>query len=466
MKTKQLVFIILFVIFSVICALFVIRLKKKSTVEEPKIVQNDSYDFLIYNTEPELQENLEKLVDEYRNISGIVPAVSLKESEMLYDFNSENAPPDIFMVKNFDEMKVQTQYGNILDFMNASEKTFQEVVKNIPHVLQAQVNEINNCGIPLSVSGAGFAVNQKLLATIFGEEAYKNIINDLITCSYEDFVNFVKNIKLSSVNLNNKNYNIHQTAVKNLEAVFSFHMESPLSKMFNNVFALSFESPSELSGAVNLSNMSGKFANWLHMLDLISSNSTIKRGNDFVSLEKNSKSKAIKEFCEGKTLFLIASDKDYYDIKSCNSEVASHLTFIPFKFPCEKNENKDLNTNLTVFCPYYFMINAKSSKSKMAQDFLTWVISSPIARKLLLEEANCAFYDSRDPGTIENMLSRASVNYLQSENAIMPVFQGIKKTWLNLISQQLIKKYFNTNIWSKLYYDNFENFCIKKWGNS
>ena len=112
------------------------------------------------------------------------------------------------------------------------------------------------------------------------------------------------------------------------------------------------------------------------------------------------------------------------------------------------------------------MINAKSSKLKMAQDFLTWIISSPVARKLLLEEANCAFYDSRDPGTIENTLSRASVNYLQSENAIMPVFQGIKKTWLNLISQQLIKRYFNTNVWGKLYYDSFDNFCIKKWGSS
>jgi hypothetical protein len=61
--------------------------KKKSTVEETKVVQNESYDFLIYNAEPELQECLEKLADEYRNISGIVPAVSLNDSEKLYDFN-------------------------------------------------------------------------------------------------------------------------------------------------------------------------------------------------------------------------------------------------------------------------------------------------------------------------------------------------------------------------------------------
>ncbi|MBO6127089.1 MAG: extracellular solute-binding protein [Clostridia bacterium] len=466
MKTKRLIFIILFVIFAIICAVFVIKFKKKSTVEETKVVQNDSYDFLIYNTEPELQECLEKLADEYRNISGIVPAVSLKDSEMLTDFNSENTSPDIFMIKNFDELKIQTQYGNVLDFMNASEKTFQEITKNIPRVLQAQVNEINNCGIPITVCGSGFAVNQKLLASIFGEEAYKNIINDLITCSYEDFVNFVKNIKSPSVVLNNKNYNINQAAANNLEAIFSFHMESPLSKMLNNIFAMNFESASDLSGAENLSNMKDKFANWLHMLDLITSNTSIKRSSDFTSLDKNSKSRAIKEFSENKTLFLVASDKDYYDIKSCNSETASHLIFIPFKFPCEKNENKDLNTNLTVYCPYYFMINAKSQKSKMAQDFLTWIISSPVARKLFLEEANCVSYDTRDPGIIENTLSRSVISYLQSENALMPVFMGIKKIWLSSVSQQLIKKYFNTNIWNNSYYNNFDNYCIKKWGNN
>ena len=483
LRTRQLVFIILFIIFSVICTIFVIKFKKKSTIEETKTVQNDSYDFLVYNTEPEIQECLEKLADEYRNVSGIVPAVSLKESEMIADFNSEIIP-DIFMIKNFDEMKLQTQYGNILDFMNASEKTFQEIAKNIPRFLQAQVNEINNCGVPITVCGAGFAVNQKLLASIFGEEAYKNIINDLITCSYEDFENFVKNLKSSlSVSLNNKNYNINQESVMSLESVFAFHIESPISKMLNNIFNLYFENSSDLSSSENLSNMQGEFSNWLHILDLISSNNLIPRGNDFVNLDKNSKVNAIKKFSDGKALFLAANDKDYYDIKSYNSEVASHLIFIPFKFPYEnninkknininetqdinKNINKNINTSITVYCPYYFMINAKSSKSKIAQDFLTWIVSSPVARKILLEEVNCVSYDIRDSGTIENTLSRSVINYLQSENVLMPVFQGIKKNWLNSVTQNLIKKYFNTSIWNNNYYNNFDAYCIKKWNNN
>ena len=83
------------------------------------------------------------------------------------------------MVKRFDELKVQRQYGNIFDFCNASEKTFREIVEKIPDSLRLKVNEINNCGIPLTLQGFGFAVDQGLLASIFGEEAYKNLINDL-----------------------------------------------------------------------------------------------------------------------------------------------------------------------------------------------------------------------------------------------------------------------------------------------
>lgn len=462
LKKKHLISIVLFVIFAVGFTIFVMKFKRKSDIEENKVVKNDSYDFLIYNTESELQEVLEKLADEYRNVSGIVPAVSLKDSEMIYDFNSETVP-DIFMVKSFDEMKVQTQYGNVLDFMNASEKTFQEVVKGIPGILQAQVNEINNCGIPLTVRGAGFAVNQKLISSIFGESTYKNVINDLSVCSYEDFENFIKNIKSPFVTLNGKEYAVNQSASKILTSAFSFYTEFPISKMLNSAFALNFQNQSDLSNSENLSNMQDEFSSWLRMLDLISSNCSISRGSSFVDLEKHSKLNAIKEFSEGKSLFLVADDKDYDEIKSNDSETASHLTFIPFKFPYKKTDSKNLNACLTVYCPYYFMINAKSSKPKMAQDFLTWVMSSPVARKLLLEEAGCVSYDIRDTGTIQNTLSRSAVNYLQSENAIIPVFQGIKKSWLNSVSQQLIKRYFNTSNWNSYYYSNFDTYCRKKW---
>ena len=189
LRTKRFIAIILFFVFSVVTVVLVMKWKKKSNPEKTEMVQNDSYDFLIFNTEPKFQDCLQKIAEEYRNISGIVPAVVAKDSEILYNFNSDLSP-DIFMLKTFDEMKVQLQYGNILDFLNASEKTFQEVIKNIPDVLQAKVSNINSCGIPVTIRGFGLAVNQKLLASIFGEDSYKNLVNDLIVCSYEEFEKF------------------------------------------------------------------------------------------------------------------------------------------------------------------------------------------------------------------------------------------------------------------------------------
>lgn len=452
-----------FFVFSIATLIFVLNFKKKSNEKETKKIENNSYDFLIYNNDPSLQDCFEKLANEYKSVSGIVPAVNATNSEMLYDINKSDNPPDIFMIKNFDELKVQSQYGNVLDFINASEKTFQEVVKNIPEILKAKVNNINNCGVPLSVSGTGWAVNQKVLSSIFGEDSYKNVVNDLISCSYEDFQNFARNINSSSsVCLNENIYNIHGHPA--MESVFSVPIDFSISKFLNVVFARFFENSSDLSSADNISNVSGKFSDWLKMVNFVTSKTSMGRGADFVNLDKNSKMKNIKSFAEGKSLFLLSDDSDYEEIKKYNPDCASNLILIPIKIPSSSEENKNLNSNISVYCPYYLMINCKSSKMKMAQDFLTWVISSNVAKKCLLE-SHCAMYNTTDPSTIENSLTRSAVNYLQSENSFAPVFQGIKKSWANSVYLQLIKQYLRFSSWTSTYYNNFDIYCVKKWIN-
>ena len=464
LKTKQLILIISFFIFSLVTFFLVTRFRKPPVTEEVKKIENNNYDFLIYNTEPSLETCFERLADEYKNVSGIVPSVVTKDIEMLYNFNNSDNPPDIFMVKNLEELKSQNQYGNVSDFLNASEKTFQEVMKTIPDMLRLKINNINNCGLPLSISGFGWAVNKKLLSSVFGEESYKNVINDLITCSYEDFVSFVNDIKFSnSTTLNGIVYGINRNALESMESVFAIPADFSISKLFNIVFVKFFESASDLSNAANISDVSGKFSDWLHMMDVVTSNNSIKRGSDFISLEKNSRSSSVKNFVSGKSMFLLADDSDFEEIKKSDSDIASHLTFIPIKIPNDVNENIDINTNLTIHCPYYLMINAKSSKSKLAQDFLTWLVSSPSAKKCLLESANCVLYNVKDPDSVENSLTRSTLNYLQSDNVLPPVFQGIKKSWINSVYQQLNKKYLIVSNWSPSYFDNFDSYCLKKW---
>lgn len=450
-----------FFVFSIVTVIFALNLKKKSNEKEIKKIENNSYDFLIYNNNPSLQNCFEKLVNEYKSISGIVPAVSNTNSEMLYDLNKSDSPPDIFMIKNFDELKVQSQYGNVLDFINASEKTFQEVVKSIPEILKAKVNNINNCGIPLSVNGIGWAVNQKVISNIFGEDSYKSVINDLISCSYEDFQNFAESIDSApSVCLNENTYYIKKSLI--MESIFSVPMDFSISKFLNVVFARFFENSSDLSNTENISNLSGKFSDWLKMVNFVTSKTSMGRGTDFVSLDKNSKLKNIKSFAEGKSLFLLSDDLDYDEIKKYNPDCSDNLIFIPIKIPSSSEENKNLNSNISVYCPYYLMINCKSPKMKMAQDFLTWIISSNVAKKCLLE-SNCAMYNTIDSSTVENSLTRSAIRYLQSENSFAPVFHGVKKSWANSVYQQLIKQYLKSPSWTSTYFDNFDIYCIKKW---
>ena len=184
MKKKTFILSITLSVFLILLVVLFIKLRKKNISEESKeIISSGSYDILIYNCNSDFSEVLNKISDEYSNSSGIIVAFSDKSTDLLCDFG--NNAPDIFMVKNFSEFKSQQQYGNIFDFSNANEKTFREVVDNIPELLRLKSHDINNCGVPLTLRGFGLAVNQDVLASIFGEDSYKNIVNDLMICGEE-----------------------------------------------------------------------------------------------------------------------------------------------------------------------------------------------------------------------------------------------------------------------------------------
>ena len=460
MKKKTFILSITLSVFLILLVVLFIKLRKKNISEESKeIISSGSYDILIYNCNSDFSEVLNKISDEYSNSSGIIVAFSDKSTDLLCDFG--NNAPDIFMVKNFSEFKSQQQYGNIFDFSNANEKTFREVVDNIPELLRLKSHDINNCGVPLTLRGFGLAVNQDVLASIFGEDSYKNIVNDLMICSYEDFKNFVEGINYSSVSINGHEYSLNRVEVNKLESIFSFHIENSFEHMFNNALCESFSSHSDLLVAKESSSISGKISKWMQMVELLSSHSNPSRGSSFVNFEINSRQNAIENFANGKSLFLVAEDIDYEDIKKFNNSSSKNLIFIPLKAPFESNTS---NSKITVYCPYYLVINNKSSKMKIAQDFLTWFISSSVSQKLLVEGLGFIPYNF-EPGNIENSLGRSLLTYFQSGNILNPVFQGANKNWINDISQYFKKIYLPLKNWNENYYKTFENYCIKRWVN-
>jgi len=457
LKVKTFSAIVIFFIFSLTLVIVLINFKKNYKNENQNIQKdNKNYDFLVYNTNPDFKDSFDKISEEYKNVSGIVPAFVTKNSDLLYDFDSKNFP-DIFMIKNFDELKSQKQYGNVFDFLNASEKTFQEVAMSIPEKLRLKISDINNCGIPLTIKSCGIIIDPKVISSIFSDDVHKSVINDLRTCSYEDFGNFTKIKKLSSIKINDREYEVNNDFSNNLEATFLFHTEISFAKLLNNILSSLFDSAFDLSNQYDISKMSGYFVNWIQALDLISSNTPYGRGKDLVDLNVNSKKSAIKKFTEGKHIFLIGEDNDFYEIKEIDQAVASRLTFIPFKTP------NTINSKLTIYCPYYFLINAKSEKKKMAQDFLTWLITSSTAQKHLIEKMNFVSYNLRDVGVLENSLSRSTFMYLQSDSVFFPVFQGAKKNWNNLVSKRLIDNYLSAKTWTENDYKNFDSYCIRRW---
>ena len=451
---------IAFFICAIASIILVINFKRKTKSEDYVSTPVGNYDILIYNTEPSFNSVFNKIADEYGNSSGISVAFVNKTSDVMENFGNES--PDIFMIKRFDELKVQRQYENVFDFYNASEKTFREIAEKIPDNLRLKLNDINNCGIPLTLRGFGFAVDQGLLSSIFGEEACKNILNDLTRCSFDDFKKFVENIKSTSVTLNGNEYKVNQEAIKNLDSVFLFPIDTSFPKLFNNLLVESFSGISNIMLSNDSSNMIGKVEKWMQMIDLITSHSKPSRGSTFISMKENSKSEAIKKFANGKSLFLIAEDGDYEEIKSQNADIAKNLVFIPIKAPFASNNT---NSKITVYCPYYFVINSKSEKLKIAQDFLTWLISSPTAQKYLIQDLNFVLYNTIDSGTIANSLGRSSFNYFQCDSVIEPIFQVTKTSWMNNVTQFLTKKYLSSRQWNERYYKTFEDYCIKKWND-
>lgn len=454
---------ILFVVSSLVLILLVflfIKLRKKNEPEETReFVTNGSYDILVYNSDSSFSETFNRISDEYSNSSGIVIAFSDKNTDLLGDFGS-NAP-DIFMVKNFSEFRSQQQYGNVFDFSNATEKTFREVVDRIPENLRLKSHEVNNCGIPLTIRGFGLAVNQSVLASIFGEDAYKNVINDLMVCSYDDFKKFVENIKFNSVSLNGHEYNIDRVAVSKLESIFSFHIEISFEHLLNNALCESYDSSYDLLVAKDSSGISDKISKWMHMVDLLSAHSNPSRGSHFIDKQMNSRENAIENFAKGKSLFLVSEDIDYEDIRKVDIEASKNLIFIPLKAPFESETS---NSKITVYCPYYLVINNKSPKINIAQDFLTWLVSSPVPSKLLAEKLGFIPYDY-EAENIENSLGRSSLTYFRSGSILNPVFQGANKNWINDISQYFKKIYLPLKSWNENYYKTFENYCIKRWVN-
>lgn len=457
------------------------------------------YDIFIYNSDTSIGKSFREMCDEYTKRTGVIirtvtPCEEDSTVENLDSYINSQYPPDIFTVKDCDELKRWQQTDNIWDFNNATEDSFKEVVNNIPTAFRLSSNTTDSFGVPATINGYGLVVDPKMISSLFGGDTYKKVIDDLANCSYEEFSDFVEALdnyintgSSAEFTLNEKTYSFSESKgelSEKLNSVFAFDAGNDKNigcYLVNTALASVFSSPAEAFVADDntINSLGSAIMRYMQMLDLMSSyvsgsNGALYRGTELISSSKNGKSQSIKNFINGKAVFLVAQSKDYDNINIFDSLVAKRCVFIPFKSPIIESDvsftgksfNKNINKSLTVDVPIYYCINSRSSEKekKAAQDFLTWYKTSDLAQKYIVSDFKYVPYDIKTASVIDNPLERSMVEYIEQNRFLPAIFKSTFGTWsADQMGKYIVNNFLNKPTWSMEDYENVADYSINKW---
>lgn len=471
--------------------------KKNDSDDKIGSATKKDYDIFIYNSNTNIGTAFRQMCDEYTAKTGVIirtvtPTDDANTFDNLKDSLASEYPPDIFTVSNMEDLKVLKENSQVWDFNNATEGAFKEAINNIPESLRLSSNTTDDFGVPYNVEGFGMLVDPKMIASLFGGDKYRLVLNDLKECSYEEFSEFVNALVLyidseaiSEFTLNNNSYTFVSNKgdmSKNLNGVFTFPAGIPKytgNYLLNIPLAAIFSTPAlaNVSNELQVNNFKDifmKFTDALENMTLSMSgpNGFLSKGTEFVSNSQNSISQCMKNFVNGKALFLLGSTEDYNNLSMFDLSVAKRSVFIPIKMPIMKESissspeiAKNLNKSITAYVPNYYCINANSSseEKKAAQDFLTWVQTSEVAKKYIISEFEFTPYDAKETGTIDNAFSRSLIEYMAEGRILPPVFQGTPNGWNNMVGQYMIEQFFTKSDWSYEDHEKIAGYLILKW---
>lgn len=457
------------------------------------------YDIFVYNSDTSVGKALREMCDEYTKRTGVIirtvtPSEEESTVENLESYLNSEFPPDIFTAHDLEEVNKWQSLENIWDFSNATEDSFKTVVNEIPEGLKLSTDTSNSFGVPAKIQGAGYIVDPKMIASLFGGDKHRSALHDLQFCSYDEFSLFIEALNSyingginSEFTLNEKSYSFAENKGElsgNLTGIFSFsggNEKIPGSYLMNSILASIFKSPAYayISNDASVEQLSSSLMRYAEALDVISGNvagdnKLLERGDEFISSSKNSSTKAIKNFVNGKSLFLLASTKDYENISIFDSLVSKRCVFVPVKVPITELDvalsgnqiGKNVNKSLTVFSPRYYCINAKSSdkEKKAAQDFLVWLKTSELAEKYIIPEFGYVPYDIKDGSVVDNPLERSMIDYVSENKTIPGVFLGAPNSWCNeTMGKYIVTNLFNKSFWTLDDYEQLANYGIEKW---
>lgn len=456
------------------------------------------YDIFVYNADPDIGTSFRAMCDEYTKRTGVIirtvtPTEEKNTLENLESYINSDHPPDIFTVNNLSELKKWKDESTVWDFSNATEESFKKVVNSIPDSLRLSSNTSDSFGLPYSTEGYGFVVDPKMISSLFGGEKHRSAQNDLKNCSYMEFKSmivalnaYINNNTIVSFKLNKKDYSFAGAKgelSRKLTGVFS--LSGGETKNFgrylpNIALSAIFRSAAftNIATEIKIDQCAEPFLKFTEALDIITSYVSgnyysISRGAEFISNSKNSTTQAMKNFVNGKSLFLLASTQDYKNLATFNSLVAKRCVFIPIKMDFDSDDiisstdiAKNMYRSIPVYAPKYYCINAKSSdkEKKAAQDFLTWVQTSDLAQKYIISEFGFTPYDIKESSVIDNPLSRSMIEYLNEGNTLPDVTSGMPDGWCeNVFGKNIIDQYLTKISWSKNDYKKISDYGVYKW---
>ena len=474
---------------------------KNETQEESKeTTPEKEYDISVYNINPDIEESFQKMCDEYTSRTGVIikaVTIDLENEEnngAIEKYMQTSTPPTIFTVTSMEELNKWRESGNVLDFSNATQTEFKELANNIPNHFRLSSNTVDNFGIPCTIEGFGYLVDPKMLSSLFGGDKYRAVLNDLKTCSYDEFEGFVNAVKLYissgqiyDFNLNNNSYRLldkKSGLSENLNGVFSFSSDNTKyigSYMANPALAAVFGSAAEanIASEEQLNSLMDPLMRFAESLDLVTSSisgntSSITKGADLINNSYNTTNQSIKNFVSSKSLFLLALNSSYDTIATFNLSMANRCSFIPIKVPIMeqdiKNKNitdKKINSSITIYAPSHYVINAKASEREqtLAQDFLVWMLTSDLAYKYIVQEFKYIPYDTTESNsTVDNAFSKSMIEYLSSGHVIPAVYYGTPSEWSDTnLAKNIIDQYLPKSIWSYNDYQKISDYAIKAW---
>ena len=475
---------------------------KKSSTEQyysqTSSKNEKDYDICIYNARYNVSETFQKLVDEYYSENGVkIKVISpSKEDDSFEKLNSQLNSyeyPTIYSITSFKELSNLQHYGFAWNFNDSNIDNFKELTQNIPNDMRLSLNDSSNFGIPYGIEGYGYLVDRNVISSIFGNDNVDSFINDLKSASYNDFEMlikaldyFIKNNESTYIYLNGNKYPIapqKDDISKKLTGVFSVagsEQWTYINHMINIAINTTFDSSLNAMNA-NKSQVELLYAPlkaYSKALDLKTShtageNGQLERSDSYINPELSTYDQAVKNFSDGKSIFICQGNWSYNDIEKNNPELSDRLNIIPIKLPLNDYDIhlndisvESFNKSIPVYVSMYYGINAKTSdkEKKLAQDFLVWLNTSDLGKKYIINEFKYIPYDCDNNFESSYLINNSILEYRKAGNTLSGAYMGSPYCSKNsFLGTKIKNEYLTKKFWSSKDYEYIANLAIEQW---